>query len=116
MGWINTIWQGDANAVLLRAFGLCAAPPDVLNVTGPELLSVREIAYEFARLLDRGQPQFAGEEAETALLNDASRCRTLFGPPRVPATTLIEWTASWVRNGLPTLGKPTHFETRDGRF
>jgi nucleoside-diphosphate-sugar epimerase len=116
MGWINTIWQGDANAVLLRAFDLCSAPPDVLNLTGSELLSVRETACELARLLGRPAPRFEGEEGETALLNDATRCHTLFGPPRVPAATLIEWTAAWVAGGGPTLGKPTHFETRDGRY
>jgi nucleoside-diphosphate-sugar epimerase len=116
MGYVNTIWQGDANAVLLRAFALCAAPPDVLNLTGPETLSVRRLALEVASLLGRPAPQFTGEEAETAFLNDATRCHELFGPPTVPASTLVEWTASWVAARLPSLGKPTHFETRDGRF
>ena len=116
MGSINTIWQGDANAVLLRAFALCSTPPDVLNLTGPEVLSVRETAQEFARLLGRPEPQFEGEEAGTAFLNDATRCHTLFGPPRVSASTLIEWTAAWVAGDGPTLGKPTHFEARDGRY
>jgi nucleoside-diphosphate-sugar epimerase len=116
MGWINTIWQGDANAVVLRAFELCSAPPDLLNLTGPELLSVRETACELARLLGRPEPRFEGEEAETALLNDASRCHALFGLPRVAASTLVQWTAAWVGCGRPTLGKPTHFETRDGRY
>lgn len=116
MGWINTIWQGDANAVLLHAFDLCAAPPDVLNLTGPEIIPVREAAGELARLLDRPQPEFVGVETETALLNDASRCHELYGRPRVDAHTLIEWTAAWVSGAQPTLGKPTHFETQDGRY
>jgi len=116
MGWLNTIWQGDANAVLLSAFALCDSPPDVLNLTGPETVSVREAAREFARLLDRPEPDVAGNEAELALLSNASRCHALFGPPRIGAQTLIEWTASWVAGSQPTLGKPTHFETRDGRF
>jgi len=116
MGWINTIWQGDANAVLLRALDLASAPPTVLNLTGPELVSVREAARELASLLGRPEPSFTGAEAEAALLSDASRCFSLYGTPRVPAGQLLEWTAAWVGAGLPTLGKPTHFETRDGRF
>jgi nucleoside-diphosphate-sugar epimerase len=115
-GYVNTIWQGDANAVILRSFDLCAAPPDVLNLTGPETLSVRQVALGVASLLGRPAPRFTGEEAGTALLNDASRCHELYGLPAVSASTLIEWTASWVDSRLPTLGKPTHFETRDGRF
>ncbi len=115
MGWLNTIWQGDANAVVLRAFELASAPPDVLNVTGAELISIREAAGRFAQLFGRSAT-FIGAEAPTALLNNAGRCHALFGPPAVPADTLIEWTADWVRRGLPTLGKPTHFETRDGSF
>jgi nucleoside-diphosphate-sugar epimerase len=116
MGWINTIWQGDANAVLLAAFDLCTAPPSVLNLTGAETLSVREVAHEFARLLNRPEPRFSGTEAGTALLNDAGRCHALFGRPRVEAQTLVEWTAAWVSAENPTLGKPTHFETRDGQY
>jgi nucleoside-diphosphate-sugar epimerase len=116
MGFINTIWQGDANAILLRAFPLCAAPPAVLNLTGPETLSVRQAASALAVLLGAAAPRFAGGEAETALLSDASRCHELFGPPAVGSSTLLEWTAAWVGRELPTLGKPTHFETRDGRF
>jgi nucleoside-diphosphate-sugar epimerase len=116
MGYINTIWQGDANAILLRAFELCSAPPDVLNLTGPETLSVRQVARDVAGLLDLPEPRFTGRENDTALLNDAGRCHDLFGVPEVDAATLISWTASWVAADLPTLGKPTHFETRDGRY
>jgi len=116
MGWINTIWQGDANAILLSAFDVCSAPPTVLNLTGPELVSVRETALRFAELLNRPEPEFVGIEAETALLSDAARCRAMFGAPTVDVDTLIEWTAAWVAAEQPTLGKPTHFETRDGTY
>ena len=117
MPWVNVIWQGDANAILLRAFGLADVPAQVLNVTGADISSVREIAERFALLFRLPPPSFtAGSESEVALLSDASRCHALFGPPRVSTGTLIEWVASWVEKGLPTLGKPTHFETRDGAF
>ena len=116
MGYVNTIWQGDANAVLLQAFDLCAAPPDVLNLTGAETLSIRQAALDVASVLGKPAPSFAGQEASTALLSDASRCHELYGLPSVPASTLVEWTACWVAARLPSLGKPTHFETQDGRF
>jgi nucleoside-diphosphate-sugar epimerase len=116
MGWINTIWQGDANAVLLGAFDLCSSPPDVLNLTGQEIVPVRDAALELAQLLGVPEPEFVGAEAEVALLSNASRCHSLFGPPRVSVETLLDWTAAWIAAAQPTLGKPTHFETRDGRY
>ncbi len=114
-GSVNVIWQGDANSVCLRSFGLCQSPPAVLNVTGPEILSVREVAARFGEIFGTA-PQLEGTEADTALLNNASWCHRLYGFPSVPVRTLIEWTAHWIRSGGPTLNKPTHFEARDGRF
>jgi nucleoside-diphosphate-sugar epimerase len=115
MGHVNAIWQGDANSVCLRSFALCASPPAVLNVTGPETLSVREVARRFGQLFGR-DPVFDGREADTALLNNAARCHRLFGAPSVSVETAIAWTAEWIRSGGPAWDKPTHFETRDGRF
>src|ERR1019366_4802829 len=86
MGAVNAIWQGDANSVCLRSFALCESPPAVLNVTGPETLSVRDIARRFGQLLGR-EPIFEGREADTALLNNAARCHRLFGAPSVSAET-----------------------------
>lgn len=115
MGYFNCIWQGDANSICLRSFSLCATPPAILNVTGPGRHSVREVALRFGELF--GRPvRFDGEEAATALLNGASRCHELFGPPSVGLDQMIEWTAAWIRAGHPTHGKPTHFEVRDGEF
>jgi nucleoside-diphosphate-sugar epimerase len=114
MGHFNVIWQGDANAYVLRAFELCASPPAVLNVTGPPA-AVRDVAARLGRHLGRA-PVFAGAEEPTALLSDPSRCLARFGPPRVPLETLIAWTARWVKAGGASLDKPTHFEVRDGAF
>jgi nucleoside-diphosphate-sugar epimerase len=115
MGQLNAIWQADANATALCAFGHVASPPFVLNVAGPETLSVRRVAEEFGRLL--GRPVcFQGSEAVDALLSNGQLGHRLFGYPRVAAGQLIRWIADWLRRGGPTLGKPTHFEVRDGRF
>jgi nucleoside-diphosphate-sugar epimerase len=115
MGHFNAIWQGDANAIALRCLTAATSPPSVLNVTGPETLSVREAAVRLGRLLGRA-PVFEGREEPTALLSNASKALARFGPLTVPIESVIEWVAHWVKIGGPTLGKPTHFETRDGRF
>ena len=115
MGHLNALWQGDANAMALCAFGHVASPPFVVNLAGPETLSVRRVAEEFSRLFGR-EPTFEGTEAADALLSNGQLGHQLFGYPRVTAEQIIAWIADWVRRGGPTLGKPTHFESRDGRF
>ena len=114
-GFVNVIWQGDANSYCLRAFSLCASPSQILNVTGVRTLSVREIAQRFGKLLGK-TPVFTGTESSSALLSDASRCAELLGPAEVSEDQLIEMTAHWLRKGGVTLGKPTKFEVRDGAF
>jgi nucleoside-diphosphate-sugar epimerase len=115
MGHLNAIWQADANAMALAALAHVASPPLVLNVAGPETLRVRDVCEQLGRLMNR-QPVFTGQEAPDALLSNGDRSRALFGPPTVPAETLIRWVAGWVARGGASLGKPTHFEARDGRF
>lgn len=115
MGYVNVIWQGDANAITLRSLELAKAPPFVLNVTGPEILSIRILAERFGEIF-KIEPVFEGTEAETALLSDAGLSNKLLGPPLVKLEEMIGWTAFWVQERLPSFGKPTHFETRDGRF
>jgi nucleoside-diphosphate-sugar epimerase len=115
MGAVNVIWQGDANSACLRSFSLCQAPPLVLNLTGPETVSVRALAVRFGELLGV-EPVFEGVESEVALLNNAGRYHRLLGYPSVPVEEMVEWTAHWIRLGGATLDKPTHYEARDGRF
>jgi NAD dependent epimerase/dehydratase family len=114
-GHANVVWQGYANEVTLRALHHTGVPPFVLNVTGPELVSVRQIAVELGTRLGR-EPRFTGTEAPTALLSNAQRCHGLFGYPDLTVAELLDLTADWVSRGLPSLGKPTHFQTRDGKF
>jgi nucleoside-diphosphate-sugar epimerase len=115
MGHVNVIWQGDANSIALRSFALCQSPPSVLNVTGPETVAVRWIARRFGERFGV-EPVVHGTESETALLSNAARCHKLFGYPSVTVEQMIEWVAQWIGMGGTTLAKPTHFETRDGRF
>jgi len=115
MGHVNVIWQRDANSYCLRSFLHCQSPPFVLNITGPETLSVRTIAEEFGRRFG-WKPIFSGEEDETALLSNAEKAQQLFGPPTVRAEQVIDWVADWISHGGPLLNKPTHFSARDGKF
>jgi hypothetical protein len=115
MGHFNVIWQGDANAMALQAFGHLSTPPFAINVAGQEVLSVGAVCEQFARLMKR-QARFSGAESGTALLSNAQKSLELFGHPRVKVEQLMEWIADWVMRGGATLGKPTHFESRDGKF
>jgi nucleoside-diphosphate-sugar epimerase len=115
MGFVNVIWQGDANSICLRAFAHCEAPPFVVNVTGPETLAVASIAREFGKRFGR-EPVFAGEPSELALISNATKARRIFGDVYVSAAEMIDWTAEWIARGGPTLQKPTHFQVSDGRF
>ncbi len=115
MGYFNVIWQGDANDHILRSLDLCSSPANILNVAGAEILTVRETAEEFATYFNK-KVAFVGREAETALLSNASKSQKLFGKSRVNVEQMIAWIADWVANDRPLLGKPTHFEVRDGRY
>ncbi len=115
MGAVNVIWQGDANSVALRSFAFCSSPAAILNLTGPETLSVRWIAHQFGARFGV-EPVLEGVEAPTALLNNAAHCQAVFGYPEVSVEQMIDWTAAWIRQGGTSWAKPTHFETRNGKF
>ena len=115
MGLVNVIWQGDANSYCLRAFEHCQSPPCILNITGPETLSVEFIAREFARRFGV-EPSFTGEPQPTALLNNAAQAHALFGYPSVTVSQMMDWIAEWIEGRGALLNKPTHFQVRDGKF
>jgi nucleoside-diphosphate-sugar epimerase len=115
MGYFNTIWQGDANALSLLSLAHANCPAHVFNITGLRTLSVRETALQFGELFGK-KVQLTGQEAKDALLSNATRSVFSLGPPFVSENDLIEWTAAWMQRGGASLDKPTHFESRDGRF
>ena len=114
-GYVNVIWQGDVNNLAVQALNLCGNPPQALNVTGPETVSIRWLAEQFGRLFNK-DPVFKDKEMETAFLSNASKCHSALGYPKVTLNQMIHWVAHWVSTAGPTWNKPTHFEVREGKF
>ncbi len=115
VGQFNAIWQGDVNNQALLSLSLCRSPFDVINVTGPEMLSTTWAAEEFGRLMDR-EVTYAGEPGPIGYLSNATRATELFGFPSVSPRTILRWTSEWIKAGGTDLGKPTHFEVSNGKF
>ena len=115
LGHVNFIWQADASAQALRCLAYCETPTSPINVSGHEILAVRDLAAQFGKLLGKA-PVIVGKEEPTAWLTDTSRATKLFGLPIVDTAQLIAWTADWVSRSMPSLGKPTKYEVRDGRY
>ncbi len=115
MGYVNLIWQRDANEIALRCLTRVSTPSTVLNVTGTGILSIRDIAEGLGNRLDR-KPVFMGHEKEDALLSNASLCSEWFGPPATSIEAMMDSLVSWRRDGGLILGKPTRFQVRDGQF
>jgi dTDP-4-dehydrorhamnose reductase len=115
MGYFNVIWQGDANYFVLRSIELAECPSRIINITGPEILSVRSVAEEFGKHFSV-DVQFSGQESKTALLSNSNLAYSIMGQPIIPINQIIKWIADWINNDGRILDKPTHFEVRDGKY
>jgi nucleoside-diphosphate-sugar epimerase len=115
MGYFNVIWQGDVNDYVLRSLEQSATPARILNITGADTLSVREVAKQFGELFGK-KVRFVNVEATTALLSNSKMAYGIFGTPKTPISLVIKWIAGWIKNDNRLLGKPTHFEVRDGKY
>ncbi|MGY8826841.1 MAG: NAD-dependent epimerase/dehydratase family protein [Candidatus Latescibacterota bacterium] len=115
MGYVNQIWQGDANAYLCRFFPLCKSPTAFVNLTGAQVLSTRALSERLGQLMDVA-PLFVNQEAQDALLGDSRRLFAQLGTPETEVEQMLEWTAHWVQQGGKSLGKPTKYESRSGKF
>ena len=108
MGHFNVIWQADANAMALASLGRTASPPRVVNIAGPELLSVRRVAQEFGR---RGLYVFRADAVERhsetqgkkgvvgAGLGHPFQRSSCAGPPRRGGRTKIDKMVTIEGNG-----------------
>jgi nucleoside-diphosphate-sugar epimerase len=115
MSHVNVIWQGDASRAAIELLPHAATPAQIVNVTGPDPLAVRDLAQQVASRM--GRPvSFDGAASGTALVSDTSLMRTLLAAPEISVQTMVEWTAAWVGAGRPLLDKPTKFAVRDGAF
>jgi nucleoside-diphosphate-sugar epimerase len=115
LGHVNFIWQGDASSQALRCLAHCDTPTSPINVSGHEILAVRDLAVRLGARLGC-EPIIVGREEPTAWLTDTSKAVKMFGLPIVDTERLIAWTADWVARAMPSLGKPTKYEVRDGRY
>jgi nucleoside-diphosphate-sugar epimerase len=115
MGAVNLIWQRDANDYIIQAMSLAKSPPTVLNVTGPKTIPIRQLAKQIGKELGK-EPKFVSQEAETALLSNASYCFSVFGFPKTSLEEMISMIVKWVASGKKVLNKPTKYDIRDGKF
>ena len=115
MGYVNVIWQPDAVNQIIQCLKLAGSPAVPINITGPEVLGVKDLALRFGKTFGK-TPTFTGEPAETMWLSNAAKSHSLLGKPSVSVDRMVEWIARYLEQGGPTHGKPTGFEKRDGKF
>jgi nucleoside-diphosphate-sugar epimerase len=115
MGHASIVWQRDANAQTLLALEHVGVPARRINVSGPRMVRVRDVAERLGTLMDRA-PQFVGNEADSALVCNTTLAQQLFGATVTELDQALAWIADWVMSDGQSLGKPTHFEDREGRF
>ncbi|MBW8042520.1 MAG: NAD(P)-dependent oxidoreductase [Planctomycetes bacterium] len=115
MGTVNLIWQRDANDYIIQAISLAKSPPAILNVAGPNAVPIRQLAKLIGKELNK-EPKLISQEAQTALLSNASYCFSVFDKPKTTLEEMVSVIVKWVASGKKILNKPTKYDIRDGKF
>lgn len=115
MGHASVIWQRDVAEYALRSLRLATSPPRALNITGPEIVSIRWLAERFGERFGR-EPIFEGAETGTAYVMDGAQLQAEFGYPTTTVPQMMDTVAEWVEAAKPLIGKPTKFQQRNGAF
>lgn len=117
--FFGCVWQGDACEYAIRSLLHCECPPNVLNVTGPETISVQWAAKEMGRLLGK-EPVFCGSIEggikNGAMFPNTAKMNELMGYPNMPLKKMMRLVADWALAGGRSINAPTHFETTDGKY
>ncbi len=116
-GYVNVIWQGDANRLALRSLGVADSPPVALNVTGP-ICSVREIATLCGNAAGI-EPVFSdrvNDISSRSLIANTDKLNRTLPHQAMDLKTLCELSVAWIRGNGRLLGKPTNFDVRDGKY
>lgn len=113
--YFNIIWQGDANNYALLSLLKTTSPANILNITGEEILSVKDVAEEMGKIMNK-PVEIVSTGKDHSYLNNASKSFGYFGKPSVSSKELIRMQAEWIMHGGKGLNKPTHFEVDDGKF
>ncbi len=112
-GHVNVIWLSDMIDLMIASAKLCSVPARVLNMTGLERTSVREIATKLGKLMGL-KPRFRGKPKPTALLGKADEMARLLWPPKVSLDEGLERVARSVMAREFPLDHPAQWEKRDG--
>ncbi len=111
--FVNCIWLDDLLDAMIASWRLASVPPKIINLTSPEIYSVREIAERLGELMGI-EPRFTGTPKGTSLIGDASEMVRLLGRPKVSLEEGLRRVARSVLAREYPLDHPTQWEKREG--
>lgn len=114
-GLFTCVWQGEVCEYAIRSLLHTAVPPEILNVSSTESISLRWAAKEMGKRLGK-EPIFVGEDPKASMFVNTQKMVQLMGPPQVGLLDMMDMVAQWILDGGEVITAPTHFESIDGKF